>query len=916
MPPIDPAELEFTLNKMLSLEGLAPGFTQAFRQLMYRSTGTIVIGRIVDHVPHVGCYAVSAGERSNIPAVPISVGSSLSAVSGGVDASCYNPGTYVLLFYPEQGGIAYILGAVPMPVDQGDTVVPDSLVQSPRTGVADDDIYQWALAKKYSWGIQNFSSSRPTDQLAGDWGAINELGLAVILSKFMALLRVSDDCGIWAFYMDRLLRLSGYNLEQFTSSTEQRIFNDEGEVHDVLFGVKYPWEALGLISYGTEAFKEAAGAWETGNKDSYFEPQQPDQTGLWRTLCMRGYLGDLKRESVAVPPTLLAPETYGRRGEPYSTGVLEITEGADGRYAVRSAKEILFVKYALIPAPKQLAPPDDSASGDKIENYKASGILGADGAPEPKPQDEFNWGPDLGDARSGLFLEYLAYTFNWYKVQGIANHTKDWELPEESKLSVGDLPPTISSALYEADGKGLSALEDNFWAELPKHALLKIDHRTEAVKYYQSASAIAMLDDGSVMIEDGYGSQLLLSRGNVKITAPGDVMLAPGRNVVSWAPGDFIARAGRSVDVTATKHDVRIKAERNMHVLGGNSSTEQGGVLIESRSTQRSFNYEDVGENVVSSGIVLKTPTDVAIWAGKDLVLGLRALGSTPGRIVFDANEGLADIYMRANKAIRELSLAADQFGDLSNVYEQSGSRFETQVSVKGQVVIVDNPDTGQNGNLIAAGTVAAIGSVLTGSGIPGIVPDGYNRGWEGALLEHGGVVIPQEDDGSQMLVGKTPDFYEDLVTSLKQAIDSRTAQVDADRDVIEQEVYANEDGLGNSALINKVGFTLRSDEQYAVGAGFKLHQARWQQLYRKLGITLVWAESPVKAPGDGIETYPHPGKTAWKDEKNLLVDKDQYFDTAAGRSKDRDDFTPAAVPAAPTEMSLDQGYLVTRELD
>lgn len=915
--PINPQELETALNNLLGLKVNDPTFSTVFEQLRRRSSGIFHDGTVVDSVPHAGIYLVTVTTGMSIQATLLSQSSGMSPMFGNVDASSLIPGTRVLLYSPINDIMSYIIGAMPQIIETGNRVLPDCIVQAPLTGIADDAIYQDVLGKDRSWGIQNLSSSRPTDQVAGEWGQINEFGLAFMLSKFMALMRVSDNCGIWAFYFDKLLRLHGYNLELFTSSTERRVFNDEGEVHDVLFGTKYPWEALGLFKYGSEAFREANGEWKQDNQDSYYEPKSADQTGLWRYTRMRGYLGDLEREMIALPPELEAPEVYSSSDTPYK-GLFESTKGSDGRYGMRSAKEIVFVKYALIPVPKQLAPPDDSTNGDTHGGYKASGILGDDGTPAPKPQTEFEWGTELGDARSGLFLEYLAYTFNWYKEQGIANHLKDWKLPEESEITLGTGDETVSGALYESDGTGLEGLQSSYWADLPKFAKLKIDHRTEAVKYYQSMSCVAMLDDGSVLIEDGYGSQLVMSRGNVKITAPGDVMLAPGRNVVTWAPGDFIARAGRSVDITATKHDVRIKAERNMHILGGNTSETPGGILLESRAKAREFVFDNVGEEVISSGIVLKTSADVTIWAGKDLHLGVRQVeGSTPGRVVIDANDGAADVYMKAANITRDIvTSAVDNFDDKASVFTKAGCNYGVPVNVRGSVVVVSDPDTGQPGDVIAEGSVAAVGSLLTGSGIPGIIPDSHTRGWEGALLEHSGVVISSDEDNSMMLVGRTPDFFKDTISSTGDEITSRIDTAVAGIDEVNKEIYTEDDGLGNSTLINKVGFSLRSDEQYEVGTGFKIHQTRWQQLYRKLGITLVWAETAVSAPGGGIETYPHPGKKAWVDDTNLLVDKDQYFDTAANKAAARVSYIPGAAPVAPDELSLQSGYLVTREID
>ena len=833
--------------------------------------------RIVDVVPHAHCYAVVGPGRTKTPAF-LASGTSLMPAAGAIDISTLMPGTDVLVYFPpmHQDTVGYIIGVIPQVVRHPELVIPDWIVQQSMVGIAEDEINQQILREDKAWGVQNRSASRPCDNLPGDAGYINELGLGLFLTRFMSVLRASDDCGVWAFFFDNLLRIFGYNLEEFTSSSEHRIFNDEGEVHDIRFMAKYPWEALGKLTQGQAALREAKGKWQQGQTESYYEPEQDKMSGIWRHMRARGYLGDIERETIAVPPDALDTETYDS-GATYR-GLLEITKGSDGFFGIRSAKAIVLSKQVLIPIPKQTALPDDNTAGDSADNYKASGVTG-DGT-DPSEQKEFNWSATNEEAndRSGMLLEYLAHRFNWYNVQNVAEHAKDWDLPEESEIDLGGLK-----------GINTDIRPSEFWANMPKVAQVKIDHRCKSSTFYESRSVIAMLDDGTVVLEGGWGEQITLTRGNIIFTAPGDVMTMPGRSAVTWAPQDIVQRAGKHVDITSTKHDVRIKGQRNLHLLGGNNG-EPGGVLLESRATGRSFNFSGVvGEEVQQTGIVLKCrESDVAIW-GNNVHIGARAMEGTAGILTLDADEGQAQIYMRASTIMREIDQGA-----------------------------VDVFNNRQNANYFSAGatildtrTLVVRGKALFTKG---------SGGDSGMLVEGKGFFTEQvttrdnpkfsgEGDNSIYFLPHTPSLIDSDIQRAKQDIDDAVKNMTDGAEDFNKAVYTDASALGNTDVIDKVGFSLRSDEQYNI-SNFKLYESRWQYLYRMLGYTDVWAEEQVESP-EGTVTYPHPGREAWSTGQNFIQVQEKNFSATSGYAEDRSGGYDEAPPTT-TPVAFDKGYLVT----
>jgi hypothetical protein len=106
---------------------------------------------------------------------------------------------------------------------------------------------------------------------------------------------------------------------------------------------------------------------------------------------------------------------------------------------------------------------------------------------------------------------------------------------------------------------------------------------------------------------------------------------------------DLILKAKESADLTATNHDVRIKAERNMQVVAGSDDGSAGGILLESRS-KSAGPWSGEGEAAQSSGIILKAP-DSGIFAS-----GSKVRLNAPNRLTLDgfdkegANKGVLQI--------------------------------------------------------------------------------------------------------------------------------------------------------------------------------------------------------------------------------------------------------------------------------
>ena len=836
----------------------------------------ICLGTVIDMVLGLRWYNVRIGNNTDVQCSAVYHGNT-DQVIGAKQIGMYAAGTHVLVMLlidpithvPVPPG--YILGSVMMPAGSTIYRILDSIGLA--TG-ADcfNDITHSHTADKQPDAMRDFNNGVPLDAIPGsDYGRINELGVGSGISRFYSWMRASELSGLWCFYLDNLTRLAAYNYEFWHAGGERYIKNDEGEVNDVDLFTPYPWEASGVLEYNKGAvwFKDKGGKYIKGQFDHAYEPKEVDQTMIPRWMRLRGYVGDAHREMVILPAIepvdyKLTAETFVERTSRKTkyTGLLDIHQHASGLYSIRSAQGIVLEKYIHIPVPKQVHAPEDSDTvADGATNYRPAGIWGPDDASLQSLHNKQPWpwtDATRPDTWAAELFDYSAFMFNWYNMKPLLAHTKDWWVPDEGYFANQILDTTTGkpvglSGVYMPEKK----LTDTFNFPLPQFAKIKIDHRTGNTKYFYSRSIIAQLPDGSVLIEDGYGSSVYMTGGNIHVSAAGDVWTRSGRSIVMWAGDDLIARAGSSVDISASNADVRIKAQRNLHMLGGNGTDAGavGGIIIESRAAYgigSGFKFRDddgdplVGEDVNTYGIILKSVDSPVMIYGRD-IYGRSAISSGGGgTIEFEAD---ADIVISGTNQTRysnagftdiigQLVSAGGSVltGTVVNKFDKAITMFSSTDLFRAQaaVVILDSPN-----GLYARGPIAVNQGIVP---FPDSTIDAVINGYSADYITWLAATLP----------AVLAYYYDDLYTGYLKS---------------------------NTSFISEAGFTCRDESQYGLTLDFLLPESRWQQTYRANDIGIVWYEPAVLIPGLPTQwTRPHPGDSYWiMMEKYLEYDHDLW---------------------------------------
>ena len=830
---------------------------------------------IEDAYAHVGYYLIRNPAGVLKPAHDLFHGTAIPL--GARPISGYAPRSHVLVMDDKSMVDAVILGAAPRPITDPRLVIPSSMTLRSRVGQCEDPMHHTTPSDSTGY-IRNVSAGRPLDCLPGDWGSINDMGVAIFIGRLIAALKASDGAKVEAFCGDDLLRLVGYNFELFTSVSEECHLNDEGENVIIKRATPYPWEALG-VSRGTAVTRTQDGSIRIGQEYASEEPAKDNQLIIPRLTELGGYLGDLVHRVISCPPAALTVETYDTQ-TPH-IGLMEEVQSSDGTYMLRSAKAIIFEKYAIIPVPKQLKAPEDPLGDSSQGDYKSAG--------DGDDTGEFQWDDSNGpEGRQAQLFDYLAWNWNRYTCCGLVKHSKagggtDWFLPDETDLK------TFSSAVNNDD---YSSLKSKFSMDLPVKVSVPVDFRSgrQNVGFYQSRSVIAQLDDGSLILEDGYGASIKMGGGRIVISAPGDVWVQAGRSIVNWAAFDAVIKAGNCAELTSSKKDVRIKAEHNLFMLGGNAG-DHGGVLIESRSPGRASasDYATDGEAVQAHGVVVKSKGAIDV-VGSDIYVGLNGQGSTlaldagtSGRLSLTGTEldvavsNLFALSAGVGDAVAVMALSPGQATIPAGLFEVGGNMIIAPKSGS------STADLLLGGNLVANGQAVFDGAVVTNAAFAAYESQSVSKMPQKVALENtpqsmGDAIKTEENEVIQHLA--------DLSSLLKDGADAP----------------------GNSEYQTYIGFSCRDSvtDLKLDQNSFIIMESRWQQMARLNGASLdTWDEPAVNGP-TGSPGMPYPGYTAWNWDSYATISPVDFLDgTAIARN------SMSAQGSEPEKVALAGNYPV-----
>lgn len=799
----------------------------------------VVNGIVKTYFPRIGMYIVSIqGQLAGCYSLNYSGGAGFGVYAKGT----YSPGESVFCIFNEDMGEGYILGSHPrastslahsiLYPTSGESTIGLNQPDTARGGIATGPLSGCTIEDTV---ITQIDSHCGISDLAhgGSFGISSETGIRFFADPYSMGMQCDDATGIWVYSDDSYMRQSSINFQQIAGGRVEEDYNDNGELNETIGHSMFSWELLGQ----TEKPEENTDL----IKSDYILQGEPvgsaysvdaNAKPFHRVVEYGGYLGHGYQRVVNAPPKT-KPDSYNYGEENQDQYCLSrIAQFADGDVSIESAKSIILTKHCYIPSVQTLQVADDldGGIGDSSKESKGEYDFSHDDV-KLKASPEFNIGNTTCELLQELtaLIDYQAYLLNYKLVHPFIYHKKDYFVSDEMLLEDFPKPQYFN---------WFSTLRSQQFAEAPDKLELDIHAKLKST-YYASESGLALLPEGGVSLYGGYGEEVRMGAGTSTISAPGDIWIKAGRNIHLWAGNDIILKAKNCIDESATDGSVRIKAEKHLEMLGGNSESE-GGVLIESKSSG-DFDFSENGEKTKVGGLVIRASNGTAVIEGENTYI-CSGISSGAGNLTIDAGQPNGSLNLCGGFINNYLSTA---YFIASGTFDSSESGNITSI-----LHLQPGSDVDQPGNLTMSAHVLNTGTVINKESIicGGSV---IVRNMCATLLESPSMVLPV---GSQN-ISKYEELFNRVDTRLKDTVEIAQNAYDT----LTEDLYAA-NRAGNADCIANTCFSYRTEDEYGA-YDFKLYADRWQNIaYAMEGTTLSqWEEKKVSTNTE-CGQYPYPG--------------------------------------------------------
>jgi hypothetical protein len=406
-----------------------------------------------------------------------------------------------------------------------------------------------------------YMCNRPTDMVPGESGMLNPHRCG-FLNNMYSTSMVGGGAFIKLFSIENRIRVVADSMIKYT------FFGNDNEWHNRRYlskehhGCMYQEERLGMKSKEAVPFEKS-----DYDKDGYFiKNKVKGQTLRDRILDQEGYFAGLSvRYRMRPDPDDHEPRAMTDK-EIQNPGVARESVDPSGQYRLATTGMLGFERIGRIPVPMRILHPWN---------------LDAD-EPPAEALEEFKHNEGHPFWRQLELADRVAYDLkNSYR--RIDESPMEFYLPQEEDL----------------EGK----LQDVYDPGFTESKTVKLE------KYDKRRSGMWQGEDGSIIIRDAWGSEIVMIGGNIQIACAGNVEILPGKSALTLAGDDAIVKAQNSVDIESADKDVRVNAYNNVQIMAGVPDEHRGGITLEANGTAYPWDGKEPegGEAIRSTGILLKT---------------------------------------------------------------------------------------------------------------------------------------------------------------------------------------------------------------------------------------------------------------------------------------------------------------------
>ena len=574
--------------------------------------GTVFLGTIILSCPEFGLALVTSAEGSAdtkqlfLAHLPLN-----DATTGAVRQANYVDGTAVVcLRNANAPDKAYILAPANYAVgDVKDTAYGRQLYNvtdfKENESTAFITILENMLQGK-TIDFQNFAHGADNDALPGDSDIIDINGNAGIhVGRYLAQLRGSPAAFIDVSNITNAIRLIAEKTEQHLPLSVV-LAGKELEVHDIAVTEA---ESFGLKDGNPLTISDDEIVLTEENAIPLYRLQEAAGAAIdGKEELVVGFPDNNKHDKTAEPPILAKKRTAlsGAIEDASANGILSIKSPA-----IKAIHQVAYDKEGDQTEQQDILQPYEYESGDDPEQPKA----------------------DIDDQISDAAINKLIDTL----------FTGDYLGRLKEKMAEHGLKVSTDDGLLgnriKANGKFKPGPTTDYQYGLPDFITLTDPVTGKSTTYYATTSFISQEPDGSILICDGYGSEIRMSRGNIYISPALDLYFRPGRDLSAMVPRhqSYNAQADTTINAAGSIYVRAVKDLRMVGATGANGAGGTGLVTLECAAT---------GEPTAQTGLMLKSKSG-ATFVGSDIYIGINTCTGMsdsiidtpkrPGTIVIDA---------------------------------------------------------------------------------------------------------------------------------------------------------------------------------------------------------------------------------------------------------------------------------------
>lgn len=138
----------------------------------------------------------------------------------------------------------------------------------------------------------------------------------------------------------------------------------------------------------------------------------------------------------------------------------------------------------------------------------------------------------------------------------------------------------------------------------------------DIAEIYPTKATFNMETDGSIVLRDGWGSELRMSHGNIQLFAAANIVLMSGRDTLNIAGGATTISSENVLSLESSMSSVNIKAESDLDLIGGNNTYD--GVQIHAKGTKGLHLLGGDTATIQATNILMATKRDYTLSAIAD----------------------------------------------------------------------------------------------------------------------------------------------------------------------------------------------------------------------------------------------------------------------------------------------------------